>query len=341
MLSLPIPMFSSLVLGFLLVRLWLSGRKNGPLVLLLALCAVQGVIMSLAQHYLVPGMGVVQALGAVLIPPMAWVAFQVTAVRAYRGADLVHFMWPLVVAGCILTLPPILDVLIPGLFVAYGVILLRHALKGADALPRMRLEAGDLPGRIWLVIGASLIGSPLSDVLIVAADWADADHLRPWIISIYSSVMLLIVGMLSLSGALTQEITEPGEPATPVISEHDTDIVARLDALMEAQSLYLNPDLTLSQLARKLVVPVKQLSGAINRVTGENVSRYINNARVKAAQEALLAGDNVTTAMLSCGFNTKSNFNREFLRVAGTSPSDWLSHAPGRAECQHDLAPST
>ena len=99
--------------------------------------------------------------------------------------------------------------------------------------------------------------------------------------------------------------------------------------VMAAQALYLNPDLTLAQLARKLLVPVKQLSGAINRVTGENVSRYINNARVKAAQGALLKGDNVTTAMLAAGFNTKSNFNREFLRVVGASPSEWLER--GRA----------
>jgi AraC-like DNA-binding protein len=31
----------------------------------------------------------------------------------------------------------------------------------------------------------------------------------------------------------------------------------------------------------------------------------------------------VTTAMLDSGFNTKSNFNREFLRVTGASPSKW------------------
>ena len=28
--------------------------------------------------------------------------------------------------------------------------------------------------------------------------------------------------------------------------------------------------------------------------------------------------------MLASGFNTKSNFNREFLRVTGKNPSDWL-----------------
>jgi AraC-like DNA-binding protein len=29
--------------------------------------------------------------------------------------------------------------------------------------------------------------------------------------------------------------------------------------------------------------------------------------------------------MLNSGFNTKSNFNREFLRVMGASPSEWLA----------------
>lgn len=70
---------------------------------------------------------------------------------------------------------------------------------------------------------------------------------------------------------------------------------------------------------------MKQLSGTINRVTGENVSRYINAARIFAAQRGLISGENVTAAMLEAGFNTKSNFNREFQRITGTSPSDWLS----------------
>ena len=30
-------------------------------------------------------------------------------------------------------------------------------------------------------------------------------------------------------------------------------------------------------------------------------------------------------AMLASGFNTKSNFNREFLRVKGKAPGDWAT----------------
>jgi len=56
------------------------------------------------------------------------------------------------------------------------------------------------------------------------------------------------------------------------------------------------------------------------------VSRYVNNARIAASQKAMLEGETVTSAMLSSGFNTKSNFNREFLRIAGSSPSRWLAN---------------
>ncbi len=61
----------------------------------------------------------------------------------------------------------------------------------------------------------------------------------------------------------------------------------------------------------------------INRRTGENVSRFINNCRIAHACERLQTGENVTSAMLASGFNTKSNFNREFIRVTGKVPSAW------------------
>ena len=34
---------------------------------------------------------------------------------------------------------------------------------------------------------------------------------------------------------------------------------------------------------------------------------------------------NLTEAMFASGFNTKSNFNREFRRITGKAPSDWRS----------------
>jgi AraC-like DNA-binding protein len=328
--SLPIPLISSLFLGFLLVRVWFIDRRHGPLVLLLGICAIQGVIISLAQHYHVPGFMIVQPITATLVPPMAWVAFQTTAIRHFVKSDYLNLLGPLCALVSLVVAPNFLDSLIPALSVGYGVAILWVSLQGTDAMPRMRLGAGDLPSYIWQTIGAALIAAALSDVFIFAAQFMGAGYLRPWIISVYSSVMLLIVGGLSLSFALDTETTEAEDIPKPSVSDEDVEIVAKLDALMASQRLYLNPDLTLSLLSRRLLVPAKQLSTAINRTTGDNVSRYINAARIKAAQECLLVGETITSAMLSSGFNTKSNFNREFLRVSGQSPSDWFA-------CQVDV----
>jgi AraC-like DNA-binding protein len=55
-----------------------------------------------------------------------------------------------------------------------------------------------------------------------------------------------------------------------------------------------------------------------------NVSQYVNQRRIQQAAEWLISSDRpVTDIMLQAGFSTKSNFNREFLRVYGISPSEW------------------
>ena len=107
----------------------------------------------------------------------------------------------------------------------------------------------------------------------------------------------------------------------------DSEIVARLNALLTDQELYLDPDLTLRRLSRRLGVPVKHLSAAINRVTHGNVSRYVNRFRIERACERLRAGETVAVAMDSSGFSTRSNFNREFRRITGRSPSEWRDAA--------------
>jgi AraC-like DNA-binding protein len=103
-----------------------------------------------------------------------------------------------------------------------------------------------------------------------------------------------------------------------------------LQTLLRKDPLFLDPDLTLSRLARRLQVPVKDLSNAINQICGENVSRFVNRHRIAHACELLKQGQSITSALFDSGFQTKSNFNREFLRLKGCSPKIWLARG------QHD-----
>lgn len=315
----PIPVFVACVLAFASFRLWHRQTRAGLMVVLLGLCAVQSLVVALSQHYGVWGMRQVQPVFASFIPPVAWFAYQGRAKRS----DWVHAIGPVTVIAAVAVAPAMLDILLPLLFAGYGVMILMAARSGADTQPDTLLSSGDLPARIWVVIGGALIASALSDALILGTQIAGYPALRPWIISIFSVGNFLVIGVLGASPHVqTQQDATPPEPTEQ--PEPDAELWARVQAYMTDYQPYLDPDLTLSRLARKLGVPAKALSSTINLATGGNVSRFVNQARIEAAQAAMLRGETVTGAMLLSGFNTKSNFNREFLRVVGTSPSAWL-----------------
>ena len=333
MLVLPIPLIVSLILSFLLLHAALKKDRPWLFLLLLAACALQGVVISLAQYYGLTGLRLVQPVTATIIPPLAFATFQATAVRRFdpRRA-LPHLAGPVFTAFCVVSAPVLLDLVVPGLFLAYGAAILVAVRAGADSLPLTRLETADRPGCVWSVIALALILSAVSDGLIGVLQFSGAGWTQPLIISLFSSLSLGLVGALCLSQSLAGgEAPAEEKPAVGPTSEdvrQDAEIMARLDALVAEGALYLDADLTLERLSRRLLVPAKRLSTAINRTTSENVSRYVNGFRIRHACARLTAGESVTAAMLDSGFNTKSNFNREFLRVTGMAPGAWqAAHA--------------
>ncbi|MBP1853311.1 helix-turn-helix domain-containing protein [Rhizobium halophytocola] len=93
---------------------------------------------------------------------------------------------------------------------------------------------------------------------------------------------------------------------------------------MARARLYADTDLNLARLARRLGRPARSLSNAVNRVHGLSVSQYVNDFRVAEACRLLRDTEApVTRILYEAGFLTKSNFNREFLRVTGMTPTAW------------------
>lgn len=80
----------------------------------------------------------------------------------------------------------------------------------------------------------------------------------------------------------------------------------------------------LARLSRKLGIPAKQISSAVNLVRQQSIPRVINEYRIAHARQALLNTDeNITQILMNAGFQTKSNFNREFQRITGLTPSQF------------------
>jgi AraC-like DNA-binding protein len=341
MLVLPIPLAVSLALAFLALRFVLQREGPSLFPVLLAAAAAQGTLISLVQHYGLTGLQVMQPVTAALVPPLAYLAFRQAAIRAPSlPGDLSHAAAPLAAVFAVLfgdgRLHWLPDAVLVALFAGYGGAILVQVRASAD-LPLARLDAGHLPRRIWQLVGASLVLSAASDAAIAAALLSGAQWMRPVIVSVTSSLALLAIGLLGLLAARPGPAEDDGEtggnlasPSIEADAEADRALVERVDALLGEGGACLDPDLTLARLARKLQVPMKQLSGAINRTSGENVSRHVNGHRIRHACRLLEQGHGVTAAMLASGFNTKSNFNREFLRVAGETPSAYRErmHAP-------------
>ncbi len=101
-------------------------------------------------------------------------------------------------------------------------------------------------------------------------------------------------------------------------------LLQRWLALLQQEQLYtLEYGITLAQAARKLQVPARQLSNAINLHYGASFSVLLNEQRIAHAQKLLLQAPDlaVTEVMAEAGFASKSNFHKEFLRVTGTTPT--------------------
>jgi len=331
MLVLPLPLVVALVLGFLFAQATIAGNRPALFSTLLLVCALQNLIVALGQYYGLSPALKLQPVLAACIPPLAWLAFVSASVRpATPGKDWAHALGPAFVLFCALFAPVTLDTVIVLIFLGYGCALLAGLHAHRDALPLARLDAGTIPQRIWAAIAIALLVSALTDILIAYAFQTGSPGWAQKIISAGSAAALLAIGVLSLSPNLrTAGLEKVPETAADrgavqqAASKADIELVGRLDDLLTAKRLFLDPDLTLNRTAQRLGVPAKQLSAAINRTTGENVSRYINAHRIRHACALLEGGANVTTAMLESGFNTKSNFNREFSRVTGRTPSTW------------------
>ena len=328
---LPVPMIIALLLAGMLVQRLAKGETHVSLLALIGICALQAAIFALVQYYGVLLLRPAQAVLAMVIPPVTWFAFtRASGGRVETRAMLLHLVGPLLALLCLAVNPLALDVVIPLSFTGYGLAMLLRLRAGEDSLPHSRLESGDKAVAGWRILALALIASAACDVLIAyGLAYGHAGFLR-WVPSLVSSLSLLALGALSLSHAMEARRESAGDESasSPEDAERDQAIVARLDAYVAAHKPYLDPDLTLARLARKLTVPSKQLSSAINRVKGENVSRYINRQRIDHACQLLAKGQSVTAAMFDSGFNTKSNFNREFLRVCGKNPRTWQEEQP-------------
>ena len=102
----------------------------------------------------------------------------------------------------------------------------------------------------------------------------------------------------------------------------------QLLSIMSDNKPYLEPKLTLSQLAELLGTSPNNLSQVINQCEGKNFYDFVNSYRISEfinrASSQTSKNLNILGIALDSGFNSKSSFNEVFKKQTGKTPSIYL-----------------
>ncbi len=126
------------------------------------------------------------------------------------------------------------------------------------------------------------------------------------------------------SKSVLQNETITQNVAESIKENNYEDLKPKIEKIMFQEKLYLEPELSLSDLALKLKTNTSVLSAAINSNFGKNFNDFVNEYRVEEFKKQIKLPENQHYTLLAvafdCGFNSKATFNRAFKKFTGQAP---------------------
>ncbi|MFK8082786.1 MAG: helix-turn-helix domain-containing protein [Granulosicoccus sp.] len=109
------------------------------------------------------------------------------------------------------------------------------------------------------------------------------------------------------------------------VTEEGKNRLERYREQLRATRWHLDPDIKIQQLARRLEIPVHDLSELINRESGANFNSFINALRIEHAKQLLMSSKDQTMLdiALASGFNSTSAFYAQFKRFESVPPAKY------------------
>ena len=344
MLSIPLPFVAAFLLFLVIVVLRLKAPNHWKKPIgFIFLCIITMTVVGLRWTMDYPFLRAIQPILGACLPVTAWLSFS----KAHRHSSsyFLHSLGPLIVALCSLSYPylwpNIIDYLVPLLSLFYGLSLIKSSFSPAEEVSLNQLTQVSIAER---ATGLLLIISALTDSAISYDFFASSGVHTHLILSVSYLILIPAIASMVVFVSICTPI-QSGEVATeqqesqqnrkeqsevalqeiPSLNEDETSrILSQFETLMTEHEVFKDANLTLSKIARKLVIPARKISASVNHKYGENISKVINTYRINHAKDLLVSSDMpITDIYLSSGFQTKSNFNREFSRITGQTPSDY------------------
>ncbi len=105
-------------------------------------------------------------------------------------------------------------------------------------------------------------------------------------------------------------------------------IAEKISSAMQADKLYLDPDLSLGILSNHIGVSANYVSQTLNGHIGESFFDYINRQRIEHAKPLLTdTKETVLNITYDIGFNSRSSFYKAFKKETGQTPTAFRAAA--------------
>lgn len=169
----------------------------------------------------------------------------------------------------------------------------------------------------WLSSVAVLIGGTL------------ITHILNELVFINFFTFFIFFNIIYYKGFAQPEIFSGIEDRQKYVSSKLSDLEAKsylacLLEFMDSKKPFLNPTLTLKELAGQVGIPARYLSQVINEYTRLNFYDFISQYRIEEAKRILaepLTNKTVLEVLYEVGFNSKSSFNTAFKKFTGVTPT--------------------
>ena len=128
-----------------------------------------------------------------------------------------------------------------------------------------------------------------------------------------------------------EEMQQPEITSTdirPSVDEKNLSAIQSvLTEIMEKKHLFMEPELSLKDMAKIAGFPPSQVSAAINAKFGMNFRSWVNSYRVEEVKKRLNNPEykhlSLTGIAFECGFNSEASFYRIFRKHTGHSPKTY------------------
>jgi AraC-like DNA-binding protein len=127
------------------------------------------------------------------------------------------------------------------------------------------------------------------------------------------------------AGQQTPETEQAEQQTTETPSAPASELMQRLNQLMDEQKPFLNSNLKVADVARMLGTNSAYVSNCINSQKGYTFNQYVNVYRIEHAKRLLRHSPDkkVVEVWSVSGFNTETSFFRTFKLLTGQTPTEW------------------